>query len=326
MNGYHHVNDIAATLYDILEITPPKVINGVEQQPLDGKSMLYSFNNPNAKGVKKTQYFEIMGSRGVYHEGWFAGTFGPKAPWAVDPTGVINMDPENDTWELYNLEKDFSQSKDLAKENPDKLAELKAVFDKEATENLVYPIGAGYYTIFFNPSEMPSSTLTEWDFYEGQSRIPEAIAPKFLSGRSSLVVIDAQIDKDAEGVLFAVGGISSGFTVYMDKGLLKAEYNAMTLNRYKAASTSAIATGNVKIGVKTQYDTQERLAPATLTLTVNGKEVAKTRIEQSVPSLHTFGETFDLGIDHAPVAMDYLDRAPFKFNGKIERIHISYIK
>jgi arylsulfatase A-like enzyme len=325
-NQFHHVNDIAATLYDILEITPPKVINGVEQQPLDGKSMLYSFNDPNATGVKKTQYFEIMGSRGVYHEGWFAGTFGPKAPWAVDPTGVVNMDPENDTWELYNLEKDFSQSKDLAKENPDKLAELKAVFDKEATENLVYPIGAGFYTIFFSPSEMPSSTLTEWDFYEGQSRIPEAIAPKFLSGRSSLVVIDAQIDKDAEGVLFAVGGISSGFTVYMDKGLLKAEYNAMTLNRYKAASTSAIATGKVKIEVKTQYDTQERLAPATLTLTVNGKEVAKTRIERSVPSLHTFGETFDVGIDHgAPVAMDYLDRAPFKFNGKIEKIHIKYI-
>lgn len=322
---FHHVNDIAATIYDVLNITPPKVVNGVEQQPLDGKSMLYSFDKPEAKGVKKTQYFELMGSRGIYYDGWFAGTFGPKAPWSVDVSAVINWEPEKEVWELYNLDEDFSQSKDLAKENPKKLAELKAIFDKEATENLVYPIGASYYTVFFSPSEMLSSSLTEWNFYEGQDRIPEAIAPKFISGRSTLAVIDAQIDKDAEGVLFALGGTSSGFTVYMDKGLLKAEYNAMTLNRYKASSKSPIPTGKVKIEVKTQYDTKERLAPATLTLTVNGKQVAQTRIERSVPSLHTASETFDVGKDlGSPVAMDYLDRAPFEFSGKIEKIHIAY--
>jgi len=288
--------------------------------------MLYSFDKAEAKGVKKTQYFELMGSRGVYHEGWFAGTFGPKAPWSTDPSGVINWEPEQEVWELYNLEEDYSQSKDLAKGNPRKLAEMKTVFDKEATENLVYPIGAGFYTAFYSPSEMPSSSLTEWSFYEGQDRIPEAIAPKFTSGRSTLAVIDAKVDKDTEGVLFAIGGTSSGFTVYMDKGFLKAEYNAMTLNRYKAASASAIPMGKVKIEVKTQYDSKERLAPATLTLTVNGKQVAQTRIGRSVPAAHTASETFDVGKDlGSPVAMDYLDRAPFEFSGKIERIHISYI-
>lgn len=323
---FHHVNDIASTIYDVLNITPPGVVNGVEQQPLDGKSMLYSFDKPEAKGVKKTQYFELMGSRGVYHEGWFAGTFGPKAPWSTDPSGIINWAPEKDVWELYNLEKDYSQSKDVAKENPEKLAELRTIFDKEATENLVYPIGASYHTAFYSPSEMPSSSLAEWSFFEGQDRIPEALAPKFVSGRSSLAVIDAQIDKDAEGVLFAIGGTSSGFTVYMDKGLLKAEYNAMTLNRYKAASTSPIPTGKVRIEVKTQYDSKERLAPATVTLTVNDKEVAQMRMENSVPSIHTASETFDVGIDlGSPVAMDYLDRAPFKFSGKIEKIDIKYI-
>ena len=323
---FHHVNDIAATIYDVLDITPPKVVNGVEQQPLDGTSMVYTFNQPEAKSFKKTQYFEIMGSRGVYHEGWFAGTFGPRVPWSVDNSGLLNWEPEQEIWELYNLDEDFSQSKDLAKENPKKLAQLKTLFDKEATENLVYPIGAGLYTAVFSPSEMPSSPLTEWSFYEGQDRIPEAIAPKFVSGRSTLAVIDAQIGKDAEGVLFALGGTSSGFTVYMDKGLLKAEYNAMTLNRYKAASTSPIPTGKVKIEVKTQYDSKERLAPATLTLTVNGKQVAQTRIERSVPAGHTASETFDVGKDlGSPVAMDYLDRAPFEFSGKIEKIHISYV-
>jgi arylsulfatase len=139
-------------------------------------------------------------------------------------------------------------------------------------------------------------------------------------------VINAEIGKDAEGVLFALGGISSGFTLYMEKGVLKAEYNAMSLNRYKVSSTSAIPTGKIKIEVQTKYDTKERLGPAAITLKVNGKEVGQGRIERSVPSIHTASETFDVGVDlGAPVALDYFDRAPFKFNGKIEKIHIKYI-
>ena len=323
---FHHVNDIAATIYDILEINPPAVVDGFEQQPLDGVSMAYTFSQPEAKTEKSTQYFEILGSRGVYHEGWFAGTFGPKAPWSTDVSGLMNWEPENEVWELYNLENDYSQSKDLAKENPEKLAELKAIFDEEATDNHVYPVGASYYTVLFNPSEMPSSPLTEWSFYEGQDRIPEAMAPKFASGRSTLAVIDAEIGQDAEGVLFAVGGISSGFTVYMDNGFLKAEYNAMTMNRYKVVSQSALPTGKVKIEVETLYDTKERLAPATVTLKVNGKQVAQGRIERSVPSVHTASETFDVGVDlGSPVALDYYERAPFRFNGKINKIDIKYL-
>jgi len=323
---FHHVNDIAATIYEILDITPPRVVDGFEQQPLDGVSMAYTFDQPQAKTTKTTQYFEILGSRGIYHEGWFACTFGPRAPWSTDMEGVINFDPENDVWELYNLTEDYSQSKDLAAKNPEKLAELKILFDKEATDNLVYPIGASLYTVFFSPSELPSSPLKEWSFYEGQDRIPEAMAPKFASGRSTLAVIDAEIGKNAEGVLFALGGISSGFTVYMDKGFLKAEYNAMTLDRFKIASQSTIPTGKVKIEVETKYDTEERMAPATVTLKVNGKQVGQGRIERSVPAAHTASETFDVGVDlGSPVALDYYDRAPFKFNGKIIKIDIKYI-
>ena len=323
---FHHVNDIAATIYDILDIKPPVVVDGFEQQPLDGVSMVYTFDQPEAKTTKSTQYFEILGSRGIYHEGWFAGTFGPRAPWSTNMEGVINFDPENDVWELYDLTQDYSQSKNLAAENPEKLAELKSLFDKEAADNLVYPIGASLYTVFFSPSELPSSPLLEWSFYEGQDRIPEAMAPKFVSGRSTLAVIDAEIEKNAEGVLFALGGISSGFTVYMDKGFLKAEYNAMTLNRYKVASRSAIPTGKVKIEVETLYDNNERMGPAIVTLKVNGKQVGQGRIERSVPAAHTASETFDVGVDlGSPVALDYYDRAPFAFNGKINKIKIEYL-
>jgi len=324
---FHHVNDIAATIYDILDITSPDVVDGFKQQPLDGVSMAYTFDNPDAKAVDKTQYFEIMGSRGVYHDGWFAGAHSPRVPWSTDISRIATWDPAKDEWELYNLNNDYSQSKNIAKENPEKLAEMKLLFDKEATDNLVYPIGGGLYTVIFSPSEMPSSPLLEWTFYEGQTRIPEALAPKFASGRSKLAVIDAEIEKNAEGVLYALGGISSGFTLYMDKGILKAEYNAMTLNRYKISSESAIPTGKVKIEVETKYDTRERLAPATLTLKVNGKQVGQGRIERSVPAGHTASETFDVGMDlGSPVALDYYDRAPFKFNGKINSINIKYIE
>jgi hypothetical protein len=189
----------------------------------------------------------------------------------------------------------------------------------------VYPIPASLYTVFYNPSEMPSSPLTEWTFYEGQDRIPEAMAPKFNSGRSTLSVIDAEIEKDAEGVIFCMGGIAAGFTVYMDKGFLKAEYNAMTLNRYKVSSKSTIPTGKVKIEVELKYDNNERMGPATLTLTVNGKQVGQGRVERSVPALFTGSETFDVGLDlGSVVSLDYHDRAPFKFNGKIEKINIRY--
>ena len=323
---FHHVNDIAATIYEILDITPPDVVDGFKQLPLDGVSMAYTFDNPDAKAADKTQYFEIIGSRGIYHDGWFAGAQSPRTPWSTDISAVWDWDPAKDEWELYNLNEDYSQSKNLAKENPEKLAEMKTIFDKEATENLVYPIGASIYTLLISPSELPSSPLLEWTFYEGQNRIPEAMAPKFTSGRSKVAVIDAEIGKNAEGVLYALGGISSGFTVYMDKGVLKAEYNAMTLNRYKIASQTAIPTGKVKIEVETKYDTQERMASATLTLKVNGKQVGQGRIERSVPGGHTASETFDVGMDlGSPVALDYFDRAPFKFNGKIEKIDIKYI-
>lgn len=323
---FHHVNDILPTIYEILGITPPKIVNGFEQEPIDGTSMVYTFDQPSAKGRKHTQYFEILGSRAIYHDGWMACVFGPRAPWSTDVAPMLSWRPDEDVWALYKLDTDFSQAKDVAQENPEKLAELRALFDQEATENHVYPIGASFYTAFYSPQELMSSPLTVWTFYEGQDRIPESMAPRYQSGRSSLAVIDAEIEKGAEGVLFALGGISAGFTVYMDNGFLKAEYNAMTLNRYKIASKAAIPTGKVKIEVEIVFDSNERMAPATVTLRVNGKQVGEGRVERSVPGTFTASETFDVGKDlGSPVALDYYDRAPFKFNGKIVSIHIQYL-
>jgi arylsulfatase len=322
---FHHVNDIVPTIYEILGITPPRIFNGVEQMPFDGVSMVYTFDDPQAKGRKSTQYFDILTSRGIYHDGWFAGVQGVRKPWIPGLQGLPQWDPDKDTWELYNLNEDYSQADNLAAKMPEKLRQMKEIFTIEATRNKVFPLGGGLYLPMFAPQELKASTLTEWTFSEGQTRIPESMAPKFASGFSTHAVIEAELPEKAGGVLYCVGGISAGFTVYLDEGVLKAEYNAMTLNRYKIASTAPLTKGPTTIEVDVKYDSPQREGPATVTFTVNGKQVGQGRIERTVPGPFTASETFDVGMDlGSPVALDYHDRAPFEFNGTINRIHIAY--
>ena len=323
---FHHLIDIAPTIYEILGITPPVLYNGVKQDDLDGSSMAYTFENPEAPEQKTPQYFEVMGSRGVYADGWFAGAFGPRKPWSIDFKGLIGWDPDKDVWELYNLKEDFSQAHDLAEAMPEKLQAMKDQFLMEATKNKVLPVGGGLYTAVYHPEERRASTLTEWNFFEGQVRIAEALAPKFVSGFSSLATIEADMPQKAEGVLFCVGGISGGFTVFMDQGYLHAEYNLLGLKRYKCKSEVPVPAGEATCEVELKFDERKPQAPATLTLRVNGKQVGQVRIERSVQSGFTASETFDVGVDlGSPVSFDYLERVPFKFNGKIKKINIKYI-
>ena len=323
---FTHVIDIAPTILDILGITPPDFYNGVAQDQMDGVSFKNTFNDANAKETHTTQYFEMMGSRAIYQDGWVAATFGPRIPWDPAASKLKGWDPRNDVWELYNVREDFSEAVDLAKENPEKLEELKEIFLVEATKNKVFPIGGSLYVVAYHPDQMKASTLNEWKLYEGMTRIPEAQSPKFQSGFSTHSTINANIPKNASGVLYAVGGIAAGFTVYMDKGELFAEYNAMTLNRYKVNSGGKIPVGEVKIEVIVQAKENKPMAPSDITLLVNGKEVGKVTAETTVPAIFTAAETFDVGMDTGSgVALEYNDRVPFKFNGKIEKVNIKYI-
>jgi len=294
--------------------------------PFDGVSMVYTFDDPQAPTHKKTQYFNIITSRGIYHDGWFAAVQGVRKPWLPGLQGVPTWNPDNDRWELYDLEDDYSQAHDLAAEMPDKLREMQDYFTVEAARNNVFPLGGGIYLLNFKPQDLKGSKLTEWTLYEGQTRIPESMAPKFSTGFSSHATVSAVLPEKASGVLYCVGGISAGFTVYMDEGFLKAEYNAMTLNRYKVASDRPLAAGPATIEVDVRYDSMEREGPATVTFTVDGEDVGQGRIERSVPGTFTASETFDVGMDlGSPVSLDYHDRAPFAFDGTIERIHINYL-
>jgi len=314
---FHHVNDIVPTVYDVLGITPPKVVDGFAQDPIDGVSMAYTFADPKAPTHKSTQYFDNNGSRGVYHDGWYACAFGPLTPWLTVSPGLETWDSNKDVWELYDLHTDFSQAANLAAKDPKRLEEMKALFLAEAKENQVFPIGAGIW-LRLHPEDRVKTPYTSWHFDATTTRMPEFTAPG-LGRESSRVTIEAELPENASGVLYALGGASGGLALYMDKGQLVYEYNMMIIERYTARSKGKLAPGKHRIGVDTTI--AKPGAPAEVVLTIDGAEVARTTVKRTVPAAFTASETFDVGVDlGSPVSLDYFDRRPFPFNGRIQEV------
>ena len=319
---FHHVNDIAPTLYGILGIKPPQVVEGFEQDPIDGVSMVYTFADAKAPGRKRMQYFDNNGSRGVYYDGWYACTFGPFVPWdaAGSSTTIKDWDANRDVWELYDLHNDFSQADDLAKKDPKRLEQMKALFLKEANANKAFPIGAGNW-LRLHPEDRVKTPYTSWQFDATTTRMPEFTAPG-LGRESNRVTVDAEFGENATGVLYALGGASGGLTLYMDKGELVYEYNMMVIERYTARSNEKLPVGKHKIEVDTTI--AKPGAAAEVLLTVDGKEVARTTVKRTVPAAFTASESFDVGIDlGSPVSLDYFDRRPFRFDGKITAVDVT---
>ncbi len=316
---FHHVNDVVPTIYEILGITPPKVVDGFPQDPIDGTSMVYTFADAKAPGRKATQYFDNNGSRGIYHDGWYACTFGPLTPWLTVSPGLATWDSSKDVWELYDLRTDFSQADDLAAKESKRLEEMKALFLKEAKANNVFPIGAGIW-LRIHPEDRVKTPYTSWQFDATTIRMPEFTAPG-LGRESNHVTVDADLGENASGVLYALGGASGGLTLYMDKGELVYEYNMMIIERYTARTQEKLAPGKHTIEVDTTI--AKPGAPAEVVLTVDGKEVARTTVQRTVPAAFTASETFDVGVDlGSPVSLDYFDRRPFRFDGTIAAVNV----
>jgi len=323
---FHHCNDVVPTIYEILDITPPHQVNGVEQDPIDGVSMAYSFDDPQAKGQLLTQYFEIMGSRSIYHDGWMASALGPRLPWVpgIDP-GILTWTPDKDTWELYNLEEDWSQANDLAAKNPEKLAQMKDIFLMEVTKNKGLPVGGGLFVPIFHPELGVAPPETEWVFPGDFVRMPEFAAPR-LGKRNNRVTIDAKIPAEANGVLYKLGAHSGGLTLFVEDGILCYEYNLFLLMRTKIRAKDKLPTGKVKIEVETTYVEQKAAGPLKVTLKVNGKLFAEGVVPVSAPVGFTANDCLDIGQAlGSPVSMDYREKAPFKFNGTIEQVHVKYL-
>ncbi|MEI6865606.1 arylsulfatase [Flavicella sp.] len=323
-NQFLHVNDIAPTLYEILNIPHPEVVNGFKQDPIDGKSFAATFTNANAENLKKTQFFDNNGSRGVYHDGWFASTFGPLHPWLNAEKGLDKWDSEKDIWQLYDLNKDFSQAVDISSKYPEKLKELQKLFLAEAKDNKDFPIGAGIW-LRIHPENIISSPYSEWTFDQNTTRMPEFTAPG-LGKKSNKVVIDLETKLNQNGVLYALGGIGGGLTCYMENGYLKYEYNMMMIHQFKASSNSKIAAGKHIFEITTVIKDNKPGAPAKITLWVDGKIVASVQTKGTVPLAFSASETFDVGIDlGSPVSFEYFEKAPFKFNGKINSVNITLL-
>jgi len=318
---FHHVNDIAPTLYEVVGITPPKVVDGVEQDSIDGVSLAYTFKDAKAPGRKQVQYFDNNGSRAIYQDGWVAATFGPLVPWLPGAPGLAEWDSAKDRWELYDINKDFSEANDLATKEPQRLAQLQKVFDEQAKANQVYPLGAGIW-LRLHPEDRIKTPYTSWQFDATTTRMPEFTAPG-LGRESSTVSIDAEFGDNASGVLYALGGSGGGLTLYMDKGQLVYEYNMMIIERYIARSASKLPAGKHRIDVTTTLASAKPLSPADVVLTVDGQEVARTTVKRTVPAAFSASETFDVGVDlGSTVSLDYFDRRPFRFDGKIDTVAV----
>lgn len=203
---FHHVNDIAPTIYEILAIAPPKVVDGFTQDPIDGVSMVYSFADPKASSQNAVQYFDNNGSRGIYHDGWYACTFGPFVPWdtAGSAAKLMDWNADNDIWELYDLRTDYSQANNLAARDPQRLAAMKALFLEQARENKVFPIGAGNW-LRLHPEDRIKTPYTSWRFDATTTRMPEFTAPG-LGRESTRVTITATLNENASGCFMRWAG------------------------------------------------------------------------------------------------------------------------
>ncbi len=322
---FHHVVDIAPTIYEILGIDPPEIVNGHDQIKIDGASLAYTFSDADAGSTNAIQYFDNNGSRAIYKDGWVACTFGPLLPWntAASAPRIAQWDSATDEWELYHVAEDFSQARNLAADHPDKLEELKKEFLALAEENQGFPIGAGNW-LRMHPEDRVKTPYSHWTFNANTRRMPEFTAPG-VGRESTIVEIELEVPEKANGVLYALGGSAGGVTLYLEDGHLVYLYNMMIIEQYETRSREPLRAGKHKIVVNTDIAGPGR--EGTVTLVVNEREVAKTELKRTVPAAFSASETFDVGADlGSTVSLDYMDRRPFELEGEINKFQVRLVR
>jgi len=319
---FGHVIDIAPTILEATGLPEPQSVNGTPQTPIEGTSLLYSFNDAAAKEQHTTQYFEMFGNRAVYHNGWFARAI-HRAPWQV-----INMPPlESDTWDLYNVREDFSLSNNLADKYPEKVVEMEALFMSEAEKYHALPIDDRVIermnaAIAGRPDIMAGRmSLT---LYQGMDGMLEN---SFINvkNRSKKITAEIEIPKGgANGVIITQGGRFGGWSLYMKDGKPIYTYNFLGLERYTVASADAIPAGAATVVLDFVYDGGGAGKGGKATLSVDGKNVAEGRIEKTQPLIFSADETADVGLDNqTPVAEDIgIGRDETFFTGNIHKVTI----
>ncbi len=327
-----HVNDVTPTLLEVTGIPAPETVNGIKQRPMDGTSFAYTFDAANAMEPShhKTQYFEMMGQWALYNEGWLLSTKVNRAPW--EAYGPANTDPlNNQVLELYDLTKDYSQSTDIAAENPEKVKELKALFVEEAKKYGVFPMDASVAARVIAPRPNITSGRSEFVYTHPMVGLPQGDSPLLLN---TSYTITAEIDVPeggAEGMLLTSGGRFAGYGFYLLKGKPVFLWNMLDLERIKWEGPDALSPGKHTVefdfvydgkGVGTlKYNSFEGLGrPGTGTLKVDGKVVDSKKMEKTLPMILQWDESFDVGSDTLTGVNDADYKPPFAFTGKLEKL------
>ena len=313
---FSSVIDIYPTILEAVGVQSPSMLNGVPQKPVEGVSMVYTFDDAKAASRHRTQYFEMFGNRAIYNDGWVAATTPPVLPWEFGQEPDVN----DYKWELYNVANDFSEANDLAAKEPKKLRELQDLFWAEAAKYSVLPLDNSKINRF-DVNLRPSLTRgrTEFTYYPGMARIPEGTAPDFKN-KSYRIVADVQIPEGgAQGVLITQGGRFNGFGLYVLQGKPVFHYNLVGVDRTTIASKDPLTPGKHTVMLDFKYDGGGIGKGGLATLSVDGKEVASGKVPRTIPFRVSADETLDIGIDTGtPVSEDY--HVPFKFTGTIEKV------
>ena len=316
---YHHLIDIAPTIYEVAGIPAPRRVDGIDQMPLDGISMAYTFDAPTAAERRKTQYFEIQGRRGIYHDGWLAGTRHNYLTWQRKPLPSFDQD----RWELYHLDSDFSQAIDLADREPARLAELKALFMEQAKENRVLPLDDRGAIRAINARPTVMGKRQSIRLAAGSVRMPEDIMRTFFNRSYAITATFSSPDAaPANGVLLASGGYFAGLSLYVRAGRPYFTYNYFGSSYTTLAGADPLPKGRVTLRMEFDYAGIALGMGGMARLLVNGKAVAEKRIPATVPLGFSADETLDVGMDTGTPAADTYEGA-FPFNGKIEAVDLT---
>jgi arylsulfatase A-like enzyme len=318
---FSHVIDVAPTILEAATLPEPKVVDGTTQIPMEGVSLVYTFNDAKAKERHTTQYFEIAGNRAIYHDGWYARTI-HRAPWEAKGRHPL----DKDVWELYDLRADFSLSNDLAAKNPKKLKEMQALFMKEAEVHHVLPIDDRVF------ERLNGAAVGRPDMMEGRTSITLAegmtgmMESVFLNVKNKSMTITAEVEvpaSNANGTIFAQGGRFGGWSLYVKNGVPAYDYNFLGLMRFSIAATKPLAPGKATIKFDFAYDGGGPGKGGTGTLFVNGEKVAEGRIEHTQAGIFSADETADVGIDlGTPVVETIGSEAKSKFTGHITKVTV----
>lgn len=324
---FTHCIDVGPTILEVAGIPEPKMVDGIEQEPMDGISFAYTFDNPDVDEHHTVQYFEMLGSRAIYKDGWWAASKPDRIPWDFSPETLQRFGPETDwnpdedaPWELYYLPEDFSQAKDIAADNQDKVKELQDLWWDEADKNHVLPLMGGVSAMYGILPPMP--TVTRSIFAGDVQNVLPGMIPR-IYGRS--YVIEAELlvpESGAKGVIVANADFLGGFSLWVDeKGLLHHTYSMLDVETYKQTSTEKIPTGDVKVKMLFKADKPKPGTGGKVTLFANEKKIGEGNMPQTVAVTFSLYAGMDIGRDNGLVVdRAYENKAPYKFTGTVKKV------